>query len=660
MGSSHKPVTECLGCSLIKIALLTNQEQEYFARLHIRNSSTMSTISSSSLSTPYGDDILPTPEHAGIDDDVIMLEGQNDEEQAPTEMLFAECCAAVPPFNIPSAIVLMPTTTDDSSTSLSPQHKEQHAKPTDNDKFDGSRRFILGVLRAMIGGITIVTVAILFLQHRHVPSPTTATTECHLISFSCNDETTDLMTEPLPICAMIEYKHLKIQLQDLTDSTANGPFESCEPSNLALWRVAIDLHRQSIPTATTIIMAASSSTIESLSSIKGNDQDVGTSTNQDLNFPASIWMNRFVLYTLYFSTGTTLPPPTNKDSTCLLEGVICNGQGDIMVLDLANSLFGVGGPLPTELGLLSNSLRALELGSNPFTGKLPSELGHLTLLQTLSIEHNRLTGSLPLELNSLKRLKVLELGHNFFTGSVPAFQLDDLDRLSLTSNKFQGKLPQSLSRSVFLRYVDVSHNQLTGTVDVFYLFNSESMSFLDLSYNTMLDISSSPQALDIGYLSNLKGLSLSGIPLKNDPDIEQFLVSRMHHMPFLTQLHLANMGWQGSLPPSLFFRHRTNLAYLDLSDNSFNGTIPEPPSDMPYFSLDTLHLTNNLLTGFIPWELASLKELSLDGNDFSGVLPQEVCQYIRVLEADFCHNLPVGAACFDEDNHEGCRCFASC
>jgi hypothetical protein len=189
-------------------------------------------------------------------------------------------------------------------------------------------------------------------------------------------------------------------------------------------------------------------------------------------------------------------------------------------------------------------------------------------------------------------LKTLELGHNSFTGSVPAFQLDDLNRLSLPSNNFQGKLPQSLSRSAFLWYVDVSDNQLTGTVDVFSLFHSDSMTYLDLSYNSMLDIASSPQALDIGYLNNLKGLSLSGIPIKNDDiDIDQFLMSRLHLLPLLTQLHLAGMGWKGNLPTSLFFQESTNLVYLDLSDNSFNGTVPEPPFHMPAFSLSTLHLT---------------------------------------------------------------------
>lgn len=53
------------------------------------------------------------------------------------------------------------------------------------------------------------------------------------------------------------------------------------------------------------------------------------------------------------------------------------------------------GTIPSELGLLANTLRAWGVSNNALTGTIPTELGLLTLTGGFHVNHNKLTGPLP-------------------------------------------------------------------------------------------------------------------------------------------------------------------------------------------------------------------------------------------------------------------------
>lgn len=53
------------------------------------------------------------------------------------------------------------------------------------------------------------------------------------------------------------------------------------------------------------------------------------------------------------------------------------------------------GTISSRIGQLANTLTALRLQNNSFTGELPSELGLLTNIKTLYLQHNELEGSIP-------------------------------------------------------------------------------------------------------------------------------------------------------------------------------------------------------------------------------------------------------------------------
>jgi hypothetical protein len=80
----------------------------------------------------------------------------------------------------------------------------------------------------------------------------------------------------------------------------------------------------------------------------------------------------------------------------------------------------VGGTLPTELGLLTELLSSLSLGSNlDLGGPLPSELGRLTRLVDLKLDSTNVAGTIPEAWSGMISLRYLRLKNTLVTGQVP-------------------------------------------------------------------------------------------------------------------------------------------------------------------------------------------------------------------------------------------------
>ena len=80
------------------------------------------------------------------------------------------------------------------------------------------------------------------------------------------------------------------------------------------------------------------------------------------------------------------------------RGVVTDGSGNVTQLLLDG--YGLNGPLPPELGNLSN-LERLNLQRNQLTDDIPPELGKLTQLTLLRLSGNRLTGCVPAALEDV-------------------------------------------------------------------------------------------------------------------------------------------------------------------------------------------------------------------------------------------------------------------
>jgi Leucine-rich repeat (LRR) protein len=174
---------------------------------------------------------------------------------------------------------------------------------------------------------------------------------------------------------------------------------------------------------------------------------------------------------------------------------------------------------------------------------------------TLDISNNQLTGPIPFELLSLPQLTLVDLSHNLLSGfelrnetqlTSPVVGENQLTRLDLSANKLRGQIPNSVFNLKNLETLDLSNNYLTGIVE----FD------------------------EFVTLKNLTTLDISGNQLSEFPN---------------------------------FLRNQHELEYLNLSNNTIHGHVPEWMWNTSTTSLKFLDLSNNLLTGFsqhpifLPW-----------------------------------------------------------
>ena len=186
-------------------------------------------------------------------------------------------------------------------------------------------------------------------------------------------------------------------------------------------------------------------------------------TGNDLT---SLTTERDVLIALYNVTGG----PKWKNSTNWLTdqplktwyGVDSFG-GHVYNINLSNN--GLSGELPSELGNLSG-LQSLSLYTNDLRGELPTELGNLTGLRTLSLGDNNFTGELPKSLGKLTNLSFLSVYSNNLSGQLPSelANLINLGFLSLSGNNLTGELPSELGNLKSLESLYLNSNEFTGQV----------------------------------------------------------------------------------------------------------------------------------------------------------------------------------------------------
>ena len=125
----------------------------------------------------------------------------------------------------------------------------------------------------------------------------------------------------------------------------------------------------------------------------------------------------------------------------------------------------VKGTIPSELGQLI-ALTTLSLSFNTLTGPIPSELGQLTEMTQLHLEYNFLAGPIPSEFGQLTAIEDLWLSENVLTGPIPSEfgQLAELNELHLHDNALTGTVPNELTQLTNLYTIRLHSSDLTGSV----------------------------------------------------------------------------------------------------------------------------------------------------------------------------------------------------
>ncbi|CAN6466505.1 unnamed protein product [Victoria cruziana] len=184
----------------------------------------------------------------------------------------------------------------------------------------------------------------------------------------------------------------------------------------------------------------------------------------------------------------------------------------LRLLDMGSNKFS--GNIPTEIGKL-NRLSVLRLGNNLIKGSIPSEVGNIELLQVLDLHNLQLVGDIPLALCNCRFLLELDISGNVLQGPVPEtlYNMTYLELLDLHRNKLNGSIPSTLGQLVQLRLLDLSDNALSGEIPS-SIGNLTKLTYFNVSFNNLSGpIPSNPIFQQFGEAPFIGNRGLCGPPL---------------------------------------------------------------------------------------------------------------------------------------------------
>lgn len=353
------------------------------------------------------------------------------------------------------------------------------------------------------------------------------------------------------------------------------------------------------------------------------------------------------------------------------------------------------GTFPSQMCELSklrdlNFLPELDLSIHPgyvMEGTIPSCIGNLTSLQSLTLQVNGFSGTIPDSISGWTQLEHMALiqhktefpSPTHLTGTLPAGfdRLVRLKTLFLDGTQLQGISPYS--RFKWQQLEDIYFNECPELeIDLHWLLgewnglvsihstarmigglgwlsfqpNLTSISFLDearfnggwpstfwgnslsiehinvIFPSVYLDITS-----DVGKLRNLIFLSIT------DAIIGWPLPEAISECKKLTTISLQRTRLPGPLPSTIGLL--PNLEGLTITDAFRLGPLPQSLGESK--SLKTLMISGSGLTGSIPSSLASsasLSVLDLSKNSMQGQIPDMLCEQCLLSENNFSGTIP--------------------
>ncbi|XP_030964906.1 receptor-like protein EIX2 [Quercus lobata] len=323
----------------------------------------------------------------------------------------------------------------------------------------------------------------------------------------------------------------------------------------------------------------------------------------------------------------------------------------LTILDLSfNSLQGT---IPYNFVNLRN-LEHLDLSENPYiTGNLPSFLGNLCKLKTLSLKStniggniggflghfstclnsslefvdlslNELLGNIPDSLGRLERLKYLNLYYNHFGSSIPPSigNLSSLQQLDLSFNEMNGTIPESFGQLSKLVILDLSVNSWKGVITETQLTNLSRLEDFILTTYTNHSL-----VFNVTYNwvppFRLKTLELESCLV--GPKFPVWLQVQNE----LVYVNLKNVRIADTIPDEWFSRISSQLTDLDLSNNQITGMLPH---QLVYPNLNIIDLSDNCFKGPIPLWFTNATQLYLKSNFFSGPIPSDIGDLMPCLQ----------------------------
>ncbi|XP_021819906.1 receptor-like protein 2 [Prunus avium] len=202
--------------------------------------------------------------------------------------------------------------------------------------------------------------------------------------------------------------------------------------------------------------------------------------------------------------------------------------------------------------------------------------------------------------------------------------LDDqrIIRASLPGRGLSGVISPYITNLTYLTHLNLSRNSLSGPLPDDLFSSLHRLRVLDLSFNHLVgQLSSSSSQTTALQTVDLSSNSFNGtIP-------SSFIVSAVS-AGTLTTFNVSYNSFTGPIPLSVFCsngNNHTSLTILDLSFNKFTGVVPSGLGAC--FKLQVFRTGFNYLSGSLPddiYDATSLQELSLPFNLLSGVINNSI------------------------------------
>ncbi|MED6159923.1 hypothetical protein PIB30_046754 [Stylosanthes scabra] len=309
----------------------------------------------------------------------------------------------------------------------------------------------------------------------------------------------------------------------------------------------------------------------------------------------------------------------------------------------------------------SRQLEILIAISSNISGHFTDQIGRFKTLSELDFFNNSIVGEVPQSLGKLSSLTYMELSTNQLKGNPFKFleSMPFLSHLGIENNLFQGVVHgDDLANSTALQELYASGNNLTlkvhpnwqprfqltsltmgswkiGPSFPSWIQSQKNLRYLDLSN---AGISNSIPTRFFEAFSNLRYLNLS------HNDIYGELPNEVKLQGLASVVDLSSNNLHGNLPYV-----DGDVVWVDLSHNSFSGSMIDFLCHQKYISVQVLNLASNNLSGKIPncWSLWSrLVDVNLENNHFIGSLPSSLgsatnLQTLRISKNMLSGNIPV-------------------